>query len=287
MASEENGKGDNSSRPSSPEGSQKSRPSSPEAELEDSSGDYIEAFLVAHTDIFSNLKQRNAVKVMLVSLGVQDREDVYDIEPESLRMAYLESQANEDVITLLMVTRANRFFTSNDHHNFPKGDASSGVNIVDPLKVASHRKSRKSGLLNPNDFLVSSGAMEPSTPVRYVGGTSSRQQISDDYAASGGGLGGLGKGVSIHQALSENAIEIRDKHRLKMATSVMLILPTWDGSVEGWYSFSKKFILHMKKVGYEIVCQPGFLMTAQSLKWSAEQTVEAKSFVWDRRACII
>jgi hypothetical protein len=115
-----------------------------------------------------------------------------------------------------------------------------------------------------------------------VGGTSSRQQVSDDYAASGGGFGGLGKGVSIHQAMSENAIEIRDKYRLKMATSVLLVLPVWGGSVEGWYSFSKKFVLHMKKVGYEIVCRPGFVTTAKALKWTPEEIVEAKGFVWDQ-----
>jgi hypothetical protein len=227
---------------------------------------------------FVNAKQKLAVSLILLTLGVRDGEDVADIEPGSIMMAYHDSLS----ITMLVVTRATRFFMTNLHPNFPDVPVATET----PAKPVSSRKGRKSGLLHPTDFLV----MEPlsehhdpsSTPVRYVGGNSSRQQVSDDYAASGGGVGGLGKGISIHQALSSNAVEIRDKYRLKMATSVLLVLPVWDGSVEGWYSFSKKFILHMKKVGYEIVCRPGFVATAQELKWSPEEIVEAKSFVWDQ-----
>ena len=171
---------------------------------------------------------------MLLALEVKDIEDLADIEPGSLMMAFND---NGD-ITMLMVTRASRFFTANLHINFP----GVSVKVEASPKPIPPRKSRKSGLLQPGDFLVqdsSAGVQsDPSTPIRYVGGVSSRQQASDDYAASGGGFGGLGKGVSIHQALSENAIEIRDKYRLKMATSVLLVLPVWDGSVGGWYSFS-------------------------------------------------
>ena len=62
---------------------------------------------------------------------------------------------------------------------------------VETLKVEASpkpippRKSRKSGLLQPGDFLVqdsSAGVQSgPSTPIRCVGGVSSRQQASDDY----------------------------------------------------------------------------------------------------------
>jgi hypothetical protein len=38
----------------------------------------------------------------------------------------------------------------------------------------------------------------------------------------------------------------------------------------------------MKKVGYEIVCRPGFVATAKSLNWTPEEIVEAKGFVWDQ-----
>jgi hypothetical protein len=158
--------------------------------------DFISHFIETQASNFKSSKQKEAVLAMLLALEVKDIEDLADIEPGSLMMAFND---NGD-ITMLMVTRASRFFTANLHINFP----GVSVKVEASPKPIPPRKSRKSGLLQPGDFLVqdsSAGVQsDPSTPIRYVGGVSSRQQASDDYAASGGGFGGLGKGASIRDS---------------------------------------------------------------------------------------
>ena len=85
------------------------------------------------------------------------------------------------------------------------------------------------------------------------------------FITEGGGSGGLGKGVNIlHQSAKGQATEIQVKTRAKMIMNAVTDIPEWKGDPESWPDFSDEFLRLMNRAGYDIVCRPNYVTTAQT-----------------------
>ena len=161
-----------------------------------------------------------------------------------------------------------------------------------PSKKAekTRRNSRKS-FLNPDDFSIfREDKVSPSTTglsyERHVGGTTHLDESSLKFASSGGGPGGLGEGAYIHDRayMTKEAKDRQIKQRAKIELNSLDKMPDWDGENESWADFSDYFIDLMTIAGYDLVCRPNFLQNATTLKWSPEDIVEARKFVYRQLA---
>jgi hypothetical protein len=156
-------------------------------------------------------------------------------------------------------------------------------------KVKARRKSGRSSFLNPDDFSVfqKEATSLPDSPTvlsyaRHTGGTTHLDDSSLQFASSGGGPGGLGDGVYIHDQanMTKEAKDRQVKQRAKIELNSLEKMPDWDGENESWADFSEYFIDLMTIAGHELVCRPNFLQNARILNWSAQDIVEARKFVY-------
>ena len=244
-------------------------------------------------------KKQALLVLALETLGVDDGDSFTDIDPTTI----LDLCATHPgKFRLIDATSLRHIFQDVlEHPKFMEATAQSARRAKAVMSSSSdersskkaektRRNSRKS-FLNPDDFSIfREDKVSPSATSlsyeRHVGGTTHLDESSLKFASSGGGPGGLGEGAYIHDRayMTKEAKDRQIKQRAKIELNSLDKMPDWDGENESWADFSDYFIDLMTIAGYDLVCRPNFLQNATILKWSPEDIVEARKFIYRQLA---
>jgi hypothetical protein len=253
---------------------------------------FIDEYVLTNLGHLS-LKKQESMRLVLDNIGVTELADIDDIDPDLV----LDCCRRFD-LPLLVSSHVRQCFSSVKHHNFAVA-VTPGSKAHEEPASSTARRGRKSGILQPQDFMAfredgTSGAGSPpedatansnsTVALSHVGGFSNIRMRSDKFASSGGGPGGLGPGKNIHHpsVKSDAAKAVQEKARAKMATNAITTIPDWCGSPRRWRAFAKHFLRLMTMAGFDIVCRPSYTSVATSLGWSAACIVEGRVFVWEQ-----